>query len=129
MFLLMTCKDCLHFEVCDSGRHIGEYVKDDGVYSDGVEKECAAFKDKYTFIEMPWRRQMREFARVKHNGVIYDRISACTVRVIRGKSRGMYREITQLELLHEASNSVSVVNPKEIEFLHKEKEHGDENKE
>ena len=40
----MTCKDCLHFEVCDSGRHIGEYVEDDGAYTDGVEKECPMFK-------------------------------------------------------------------------------------
>ena len=40
----MTCKDCIHFEVCDSGRHIGEYIEDDGVYTDGVEKECPTFK-------------------------------------------------------------------------------------
>lgn len=40
----MTCKDCIHFEVCDSGRHIGEYIEDDGVYSDGVENECLTFR-------------------------------------------------------------------------------------
>lgn len=40
----MTCKDCIHFEVCDSGRHIGEYIEDDGVYTEGVEKECLAFR-------------------------------------------------------------------------------------
>ncbi len=40
----MTCKDCIHFEVCDSGRHIGEHVDDDGVYSEGVENKCPAFK-------------------------------------------------------------------------------------
>lgn len=51
----MTCKDCIHFEVCDSGRHIGEYVEDDGVYQDGVEKECATFHDKERFIELPGR--------------------------------------------------------------------------
>ena len=26
----MTCKDCIHFEVCDSERHIGEYIEDKG---------------------------------------------------------------------------------------------------
>ena len=35
----MTCRNCIHFEVCDSGRHIGEYIEDDG-----VEKECPTFK-------------------------------------------------------------------------------------
>lgn len=40
----MTCKDCIHFEVCDSGRHIGEYIQDDAVYTDGVEKQCPTFK-------------------------------------------------------------------------------------
>ena len=42
---MATCKNCFHFEVCDSGRHIGEYIEDDGIYSDGVEKECATFKN------------------------------------------------------------------------------------
>ena len=41
---MATCKNCLHFEVCDSGRHIGEYIEDDGIYSDGVENECPTFK-------------------------------------------------------------------------------------
>ena len=50
----MTCKDCIHFEVCDSGRHIGEYIESDGVYSEGVEKECVTFKDKSKFIELPF---------------------------------------------------------------------------
>lgn len=50
----MTCKDCIHFEVCDSGRHIGEYIEDDGVYSEGVESECPAFKNKSRFIELPF---------------------------------------------------------------------------
>ncbi len=42
----MTCKDCIHFVVCDSGRHIGEYIEDDGVYSEGVEEDCVAFEGK-----------------------------------------------------------------------------------
>lgn len=49
----MTCKDCIHFEVCDSGRHIGEYIEDDGVYTDDVEKQCEMFKDKDLFAELP----------------------------------------------------------------------------
>lgn len=49
----MTCKDCIHFEVCDSGRHIGEYIEDDGIYSEGVENECPTFKDKSLFAEQP----------------------------------------------------------------------------
>ena len=48
----MTCKDCFHFEVCDSGRHIGEYIDDDGVYSEGVEQECKAYKNKSDFVEV-----------------------------------------------------------------------------
>lgn len=51
---MATCKECLHFEVCDSGRHIGEYIESDGVYSEGVEKECVTFKDKTHFIELPF---------------------------------------------------------------------------
>lgn len=51
----MTCKDCIHFEVCDSGRHIGEYIEDDGVYQDGIEKQCVTFRDKESFIELPER--------------------------------------------------------------------------
>ena len=48
----MTCKDCFHFEVCDSGRHIGEYENDDGVYTEGVEKECPTFKNKADYAEV-----------------------------------------------------------------------------
>ena len=48
----MTCKDCIHFEVCDSGRHIGEYIEDDGVYSEGVENDCASFKNKADYAEV-----------------------------------------------------------------------------
>ena len=48
----MTCKDCIHFEVCDSGRHIGEYIEDDGVYTDGVEKECPTFKLDASVIDL-----------------------------------------------------------------------------
>lgn len=51
----MTCKDCIHFEVCDSGRHIGEYIEDDCVYTDGVEKQCKTFKDKNLFAELPFK--------------------------------------------------------------------------
>ena len=40
---MATCKACIHFAVCDSGRHIGEYIEDDGVYSEGVEKGCEFF--------------------------------------------------------------------------------------
>ncbi len=40
---MQTCEECIHFAVCDSGRHIGEYIEDDGIYSDGVEKECPFF--------------------------------------------------------------------------------------
>lgn len=48
----MNCKNCIHFEVCDSGRHIGEYIEDDGVYSEGVENDCATFKDKADYTEV-----------------------------------------------------------------------------
>ena len=48
----MTCRNCIHFEVCDSGRHIGEYIEDDGVYTDGVEKECPTFKPDAGVIDL-----------------------------------------------------------------------------
>lgn len=48
---MATCKECFHFEVCDSGRHIGEYEIDDGVYTEGVENECLTFKNKTDFVE------------------------------------------------------------------------------
>lgn len=51
----MTCKDCIHFEVCDSGRHIGEHIKDDERFLDGVEKQCVCFRDKARFLELPGR--------------------------------------------------------------------------
>ena len=49
---MATCKDCFHFEVCDSGRHIGEYELDDGVYSEGVENECLTFKSTSAVVEV-----------------------------------------------------------------------------
>ena len=49
----MTCKDCIHFEVCDSGRHIGEHIEDGGVYTEGVERECPTFHDKAKYIKLP----------------------------------------------------------------------------
>ena len=64
---MATCKECLHFEVCDSGRHIGEYIEDDGVYSDGVEKECHAFKYAADVVE------------VKHGEwIVDDNITECS---------------------------------------------------
>ena len=51
----MTCKDCIHFPVCDSGRHIGEHIQDDGVYSEGVEKDCEAFESKQGWISVEER--------------------------------------------------------------------------
>lgn len=49
---MATCKDCFHFEVCNSGRHIGEYEIDDGVYTEGVENECLTFKNKADVVEV-----------------------------------------------------------------------------
>ena len=51
----MTCKDCIHFQVCDSGRHIGEYIRDDGIYSEGVEKDCEAFERRQEWISVDER--------------------------------------------------------------------------
>lgn len=48
----MTCKECFHFKVCDSGRHIGEYIEDDGIYSEGVEKECITFIPSADVVEV-----------------------------------------------------------------------------
>ncbi len=57
----MTCKDCFHFEVCDSGRHIGEHIDDDGVYSEGVEKECPVFKSKSDYEKAMEKQRPKKF--------------------------------------------------------------------
>lgn len=57
----MTCKDCIHFNVCDSGRHIGEHIEDDGVYSEGVERDCAAFERKQS--EGEWIEKIGYYTR------------------------------------------------------------------
>lgn len=51
---MATCRECIHLEVCDSRRYVGEYIEDDEVYSEGVDKECVTFKDKSRFIELPF---------------------------------------------------------------------------
>lgn len=80
----MTCKDCIHFEVCDSGRHIGEYIEDDGVYTEGVENECETFKNKADFMEVVrcekcfkaqemgerWGEQYKYFCKRHHSYVL-----------------------------------------------------------
>lgn len=42
----MTCKDCIHFDVC------GGYTLTDDEVPD-IEKRCGNFKDKTRFIELP----------------------------------------------------------------------------
>lgn len=49
---MATCRDCFHFEVCDSGRRIGEYEIDDGVYTEGVENECLTFRSTADVVEV-----------------------------------------------------------------------------
>lgn len=57
---MATCKECFHFEVCDSGRHIGEYLVDDGTYSNGVENECPTFEDKSEILAAMRRGKWKE---------------------------------------------------------------------
>lgn len=49
---MASCKDCIHFEVCDSGSSIDEFMEH-GTYTNGVEKECDTFKDRTRFVELP----------------------------------------------------------------------------
>lgn len=49
---MASCKDCIHFEVCDSGSSIDEFMEH-GTYTNGVEKECDTFKDRNRFVELP----------------------------------------------------------------------------
>ena len=44
----MTCKDCIHYEVCQYKYNIMSKLK-----NDDVQKYCLNFKDKSKFIEMP----------------------------------------------------------------------------
>lgn len=48
---MASCKDCIHFEVCDSGSSIDEFMEH-GTYTNGVEKECGTFKDRTRFVEL-----------------------------------------------------------------------------
>ena len=47
----MTCKDCIHYDVC----HKKEWYLELGNISEheGVDKVCKFFKDKSNFIELP----------------------------------------------------------------------------
>lgn len=47
----MTCKDCIHYEVC-SNNDVEETIYD-VVECEIVEKNCEHFKDKSKFIELP----------------------------------------------------------------------------
>lgn len=49
---MASCKDCIHFEVCDSGSSIDEFMEH-GTYTNGVEKECDTFKDRNRVVELP----------------------------------------------------------------------------
>lgn len=49
---MASCKDCIHFEVCDSGSSIDEFMEH-GTYTDDVENECECFKDRARFVELP----------------------------------------------------------------------------
>lgn len=51
---MANCKNCIHFEVCDGGSSIDEFMEH-GTYTDGVEKECECFKDRTRFVELPCR--------------------------------------------------------------------------
>lgn len=64
----MTCKECFHFKVCDSGRHIGEYIEDDGIYSEGVEKECIAFIPSADIVEVRHGRWIYHECVSSHDG-------------------------------------------------------------
>lgn len=64
----MTCENCIHFKVCDSGRHIGEHIDDEGVYSDGVEKECPEFKNKEDFVDIGLYEQIKKENEALING-------------------------------------------------------------
>lgn len=45
----MTCKDCIHLEICESGA-----AYDMPVYSSvSMENKCECFKDKSKYIELP----------------------------------------------------------------------------
>lgn len=48
---MATCKECLHFEVCDGGSSIDEFMEQ-GTYTDGVENDCETFKDRNCIVEL-----------------------------------------------------------------------------
>ena len=77
---MATCKDCFHFEVCDSGRHIGEYELDDGVYTEGVENECLTFKPTAAVAE------------VKHTKLRIEIRTDCFKNQEFAKAKGWYRK-------------------------------------
>lgn len=74
----MTCKDCFHFKVCDSGRHIGEYIEDDGIYSEGVEKECITFIASADVVEVVRCKDCIHAREFKHRGEVIEGIYRCS---------------------------------------------------
>lgn len=49
---MASCKDCVHFEVCDGGSSGDEFMES-GTYTDGVENDCKTFKERSKFVELP----------------------------------------------------------------------------
>ena len=48
----MTCKDCLHFEVCEFEGVYFEDVAIEASASDGIEDLCPLFENKADFVEV-----------------------------------------------------------------------------
>ena len=50
----MTCKDCVHYEVCDDIERLMLTVNEnlELIYQNGVENSCLYFKNKADFVEV-----------------------------------------------------------------------------
>ena len=73
----MTCKDCIHYDVCQHSRSAGEY------FEINVEKFCKLFKDKSRFIELPCKVGDTAYIDLSDKGDYYDE---CKVKHIEFNS-------------------------------------------
>lgn len=105
---MASCKNCVHFEICDGGSSIDEFMEQ-GTYTDGVEKECEYFKDHTRFVELPcgtegWVYIINDDEEIEEVGVQYfmidDNASIFPEKTIVGMDNGCEYYPKELFLTH-----------------------------
>lgn len=64
------------------------------------------------------KEAMTNFSPVKYEGIVYNRITAITRRIIEDKHKeGLFHMIYQVELLDKNKWSVVIANPEKVELI------------